>query len=175
METIQVSLAGVQKELEVSLQHITDIVKFGLTAAQAVPEQELTLPGYRIGMSTAAEAALSFHDAKHLFQLWTLRNGMRDAVEAVNAFLETARTACTAALLIGEAQVSGQQLSVAKWTSRVSTEGERFHKLGLPDKIAQFATKYDASLVAESEAEIKSINQAREPEGMHLILPHCHH
>lgn len=162
MEMLQISLAGVQGELEISLQHTIDIVKFGLTAAEEAIEKELAYPGSTIGYSTAAKAMLSFPEAKYRFHLWTLTNGMRDAVEIVSAFLETARSACAATMLVAKTQSgSKRELSILDWNSQVQNDARKFHKLGLPDKIEHFGTKYSKVLIPESTAEIKSINQGR--------------
>ena len=162
MEILQISLASVQRELEISLQHTIDVVKFGLTAAEEATEKELAYPDLTIGYSTAANAILTFPEVKHRFHLRTLTNGMRDAVEIVGAFLETARSACAATMLVAKTQASSMtELSTLDWNSQVQSDARKFHKLGLPDKIEHFGSKYSELLIPEATAEIKSINQGR--------------
>src|SRR5215472_16941068 len=84
---------------ERALQRAIDLVSFGLTARETVPEGEVGLPGEVLRFVAGSSYVMTFPEAKEEFGLWVLQSGFRDIVEGLHDFLEEARVACGAVAL----------------------------------------------------------------------------
>jgi hypothetical protein len=82
-----------------ALQRAIDLVSFGLTARETVPEGEVRLPGEVLRFAVASNYVMTFPEAKEEFGPWVLQSGFRDIVEGLHDFLEEARVACGAVSL----------------------------------------------------------------------------
>ena len=112
---------------ERALQRAIDLVSFGLTARETVPEGEVGLPGEVLRFVAGSSYVMTFPEAKEEFGLWVLQSGFRDIVEGLHDFLEEARVAC------GAVALGPKSTRPAGWIPpfpRDSREGQEFHRLG---------------------------------------------
>jgi hypothetical protein len=78
---------------------------------------------------------------------------LRDAVEVAASFLEDVRQAAAFFELSKRRDILGSDLN------RVFSESQRFHRLGLPNKIESLRAKY--SIMASFDTHVLSLNAAR--------------
>lgn len=158
-------------QLQATLQRTMDSVAVGLICVEQVKEPPplpfvlaegspslpaLSIPGvaFQVGLAKGS----SFEDGRARFPAWVLGCGLRDCIEAVLLYLDEVRS--VAAVF----SVGGGAMSSTDWGRTVDPRGpvgQRFHRLGLKDKMTYLADRYDASLRGDYAEEMLSINQAR--------------
>jgi hypothetical protein len=151
-----INLAALQGTLQRSLQHVQDVVSFGLIASQNASEQTLQLPGAFFHMMPASNETLDFETARNEFNKWVLMAGMRDCVEGVNVFLDRCRRVCFLQSMADKPEIPAEE-----WNKGMVEESIRFHRKGLPDKIKHMQNKYGDSILPEVTKDVLSINLAR--------------
>jgi len=151
-----INLAALQGTLQRSLQHVQDVVSFGLIASRNASEQTLQMPGAFFHMMPASNVALDFETARREFNKWVLMAGMRDYVEAVNVFLDRCRPVCFLQSMADKPGIPAEE-----WNKGMVDESRRFHRKGLPEKIKHMQNEYGDSILPEVTEDVLSINLAR--------------
>jgi hypothetical protein len=155
---LRVNLDGLSGSLHRQLQGLMNFVALGLKAAENCGTESLSLPDVELPhtLSNAPE----IWDSERLqreFKRWILAAGVRDGVEAFSRVLEGVREVLAAWSM----SLVGEKIPVDLWNSRLVTEGQQFHRKGLPDKLAFLRKNYSVSLPAPKEGYLISINRAR--------------
>ena len=148
---VTVNLDALLGELQRALQFSINLVAMALKSAPPVPDDELRLP---IGIfSTTFDRRLQWgpEEAVGHYQTWALSHGLRDAVEGVSSFLESAHQALSAWALV-ERQNSGARLTQADWSAGMN--GAAFHRLGLPDKLSHIQEEHHVALDNDLERHV---------------------
>jgi len=102
----------------------------------------------------------SSDDARSDYQDWIFGNGLRDAIEAVGAFLEEIRQVL-ALWAIGDRQSAGEQITGAIWNAEMQDAGKRFHRLGFPDKVEALRAGLHTHVDSVLNEHVLSVNAAR--------------
>ena len=155
-------------QLQVRLQHIMDMVAIGLTGIEDSQQTELTMPGTMFQMKPGNNASLNIEDAKLQSKSWILMSAMRDFIEAVSAFLEEVRIACSSfailkSISLGPTIVLTDDTTklLNDWMQNVEAENKKFNRLGLPDKVERLKADYSTTIIPVSISDILSMNIAR--------------
>jgi hypothetical protein len=156
---VNVNLGALLGQLQAAIQRTIHLTALGLNAVSRLSQEDLQLPGTSIQLSLAGPSPWPIEEAQEAFSHWTLVNGFRDASEAVSGFLESTRTVL-AVWQLGIRQQS-TPLTIGDWQETVQSEGHRFHRSGLPDKIEHLQQTYGLSLDPDLIMHIRSINAAR--------------
>ena len=154
--SIRVNLAALLGSLKRSIQRSIDLVSLGLMSAEAAATEDMILPGAYLQLAIAGDKRRDLETIKNEFRAWVLEGGLRDCVEAIGSFLEEVRAVCAVWSVAGQSPITGEQ-----WNERIVHESRRFHRLGLPDKIAFLKERYHPALLNDLEDEILTINAAR--------------
>jgi hypothetical protein len=152
--TVRIDIAGLQQEFGRSVQRCVDLVSFGLISAEKLPEQELVLPGSRFQLQDYGPR--DFNTARTSFCEWVLAAGFQDLIAAVNGLLEQVRLICAIWSLGPATLISGTD-----WRSAVVGESTRFHRLGLPHKLAFLVREHGFNIDDKLARVVLSINAAR--------------
>ncbi len=132
------------------------MVAFGLQAAERFDTPRLVMPNTRLVMQLSSDAAAwDVTEVRKAFANWTIACGLRELIEEFSEALALARE-FLAAWALGSGEIRGED-----WNHRMVDEGRRFHRLGLPDKLDFFRREYQVELPADKEADLFSINRAR--------------
>jgi hypothetical protein len=112
------------------------------------------------GISTTFDCNLQWtpEEATRQHQIWTLSNGLRDAIEGVSYFLESSHRVLSVWSL-AERQQSGVQLQFSDW--RTAMKGTSFHRLGFPDKLSHMQSEHGIALDKDLARQVVSVNAAR--------------
>ena len=161
-QTIQVNvnLDGLRGELQRALQKVMYLVATGMQSPMDIAPEKLQVPSSGVHIVFDGTLPWTGDEAKAEYVEWVLANGFRDALEAVNAFLESAHTVlCTFALM--DRQRAGERTTVGHWEELVANPGRKFHRFGLPDKLDALVTSLGLSLDGSLLAHLRSANDAR--------------
>ena len=155
---VNVNLNGLRGGLQRSLQRIICLVATGLEAKSDVGPNEIYLPtNIKSSFSNLGLNKETFHEQ---YTKWVLSNGFRDAIESVGVFLESAHKVLSVWELI-EKQNSGATITGDEWNQIFQDVGNKFHRLGLPDKLEHISEAHDIEIKESFKAQILSINKAR--------------
>lgn len=157
---LDVNLSAAIGQLQRALQRSLDLTAFGLHAADQAAERDLNLPETFFHLSPAQNEALGFDAAKTEFRAWTVRNGLRDSIEAFSLYLDEVRTVCGIWSLGGDWASGGVATTVGEWQARMVTEARKFHEMGLPHKLDFLEKEYGLGRPPFVD-EILTINAAR--------------
>ncbi len=158
--SIHIDLGSFKGGLQRALQRATDMVAFGLWAAEnAPPTDDHGVPGAFFQVSPAENIRLDFDGKKQAFPGWVLANGLRDCIEAAHTFLEEARRVCSVWVAFnGRSRMTGIEWN--EWQRKEEAEALAFHRKGLPDKFDALA-KHSATLVTPLKGHVLAINRTR--------------
>ena len=157
---IDINLNAPQHELQRSIQKCIYLVAGGLLSASQIEEPKLKLPDTSIEMTFDPSLVWSAPDVRSHLQEWILLNGFRDAVESLGSFLELNHAICSAWGLI-QLQAQGRTLTRADWERTMVGEAQKFHRLGLPDKLNHLNEVHGIELDPALSRHMLSINAAR--------------
>ena len=153
---ITINLDGLVGELQLSLQTAINFVAISLQATPPRSMDDLRLPQAVFATTFAQSARWSHVEALEKYQTWAIANGLRDAVEGVSSFSESAHKVLT---LWGLASANGGRVSFGDYQAVI--EGAAFHRLGLPDKLSHLKAEHGVALDQTLERQILSVNNAR--------------
>lgn len=156
--SVNVNLNGLLGELQSSIQKVICLVAAGLNATIDVEPDELVLPATM--KSTFGRRGLSKEQFNIEYSEWIISNGFRDAIESVSSFLESAHRVLSIWELI-EKQQGGTPISGKEWNSLSLDAGNKFHRLGLPDKLEHIENAQGIEIGELYKEQILSINVAR--------------
>ena len=155
---VNINLNGLRGELQRSLQKIICLVATGLEAKSDVDPNEIALPtNIKSSFSNLDLNKEKFHGQ---YTEWVLSNGFRDAIESVSSFLESAHRVLSIWGLI-EKQNSGRAITGEEWNQIFQDVGNKFHRLGLPDKLEHISKIHGIEVKDSHKEQILSINVAR--------------
>ncbi|MEH6638665.1 MAG: hypothetical protein V7717_05285 [Porticoccaceae bacterium] len=155
---VNINLNGLHGELQSSLQRIICLVATGLEANSDVDPNEIALPtNIKSSFSNLDLNKENFHIQ---YTEWILSNGFRDAIESVSSFLESAHRVLAIWDLI-EKQNSGAPIKGDEWNQIFQDVGNKFHRLGLPDKLEHISKEHGIEVTDSYKEQILSINVAR--------------
>lgn len=153
---ITVSLDALLGELQFSLQTAINLLAISLRATPPESMDDLRLPQEIFATTFAQSARWSHAEALEKHQTWAISNGLRDAVEGVSSFIESAHRV----LSIWElASVNGGRVTYGEYLAAM--EGAAFHRFGLPDKLAHLKSEHGIAIDATLERQVLSVNNAR--------------
>lgn len=149
---IEVNLPAALAKLQVRLQRLADLASIGVTGVQKVGEEEFQVSPFFASVDLASNNRLSFAEIKDEFTHWCLRNSFTEAIDQVSAFLEECR-------FIARLYHMGSKVSGSAWNDALLDERKKFHKKGLPEKIAYLRERY--SVGSQFEDHVLSLNRVR--------------
>jgi len=155
---ITINLDALLGELQHSLQFTINLVAFSLQTEHSTIQDELRLPIENITTIFSKRLQWSNEEASEYQRIWVLTNGLRDIVEGVNLFIESAHKVLSVWSLIDRQNV-GEQLNSVIWQKEM--QGTAFHRLGLPDKLEHLYKEHNISLDKDLARHLLSINTAR--------------
>jgi hypothetical protein len=147
-------------ELQRSLQKAIYLVAAGLQTTDQVTSDLLRMPVSTISMTFDPGLKWSTEQAREQYSEWILSNGFRDIIESVSAFLESAHTVVSL-WAISEQSEEGAKITGEDWNRAIVTGGQRFHRLGFPDKLAHLANEHQIPCDETLGSHVLSINAAR--------------
>ena len=156
--TVKVNLDGLRGELQRSLQRIICLVATGLEAKSDVDPNEISLPTNI--KSSFSSLDLNKENYYEQYTEWVLSNGFRDSIESAGVFLESAHRVLSVWELI-EKQNSGATITGDEWNQIFQDVGNKFHRLGLPDKLEHISESHGIEIKESFNEQILSINIAR--------------
>ncbi|MDD3447630.1 MAG: hypothetical protein PHF72_01200 [Gammaproteobacteria bacterium] len=156
--SVNINLNGLRGELQNSIQKVICLIAAGLNAVIEVEPDELMLPATI--KSTFGKLGLSKEQFNSEYSEWILSNGFRDAIESVSSFLESAHRVLSIWELI-EKQQNGTPISGEDWNSVFLDAGNKFHRLGLPDKLDHIENAHGIEVGESYKEQVMSINVAR--------------
>lgn len=153
---INVDLNSLAGGLQRSIQRTADLVRLGLSSADQPLSGSPWTPASGIHYFAASPRDLDSAELRTDFRVWVVSNGFREIVEQAQAFIEQVRRVCAA--LSFEA---GSLVAPDEWNRRVNKDARRFHRLGLPDKLAELESEFPTLTLPLSTQHLKSINRCR--------------
>lgn len=155
---VTVNLNGLIGELQRSLQQTICLVANGLSAPTDSDPNEIALPvNIQSFFARLDWNRETFHEK---YCEWILSAGFRDAIESLGAFLESANRVLSIWGLLKK-QDATSPITVGDWNGIFLDSGNKFHRLGLPDKIDNLCGSRGLSVPDELKAQVLSINIAR--------------
>lgn len=155
---VNINLDGLCGELQRSLQKVICLVATGLAAKSDIEPNEITLPANI--KSTFSGLTINKQEFHAQYTQWVLSNGFRDAIESVGSFLESAHRVLSIWELL-EQQNSGTTITSDDWNRIFQDVGNKFHRLGLPDKLENLSNYHGINIKDSFKEQILSINVAR--------------
>ena len=153
---ITINLDALLGELQFSLQTAINLLSISLRATPPESMDDLRLPQEVFATTFAQSARWSQAEALEKHQTWAIGNGLRDAVEGVSSFIESAHRV----LSIWElASTSGGRVTYREYQEIL--DGKAFHRLGLPDKLAHLKSEHGIAIDGTLERQVLSVNNAR--------------
>jgi hypothetical protein len=155
---IKVNLDALLGELQHALQYSIHLVSIALRSEIPSEPEKLCLP--TDGISTIFDSRLqwSHEEAGQHFHTWALSNGLRDAIEGVSSFIESAHQVLSAWAFV-ERQNGDTLLRYSDWET--SMDGKAFHRFGLPDKLTHIQQEHGIDLDKDLQRHVLSVNTAR--------------
>jgi hypothetical protein len=148
---ISVDLLALRQSFVARLQYLLELLNFGFVSSARVNSADYG-PYDQFLTVSFGERLMSFDLTVDEARRWYLTNGLRDAIEVVNAFLEQCRTICALVDAV-DAQ------DIDRVNAAIDSEARRFHKHGLPRKIEILREQYGVSSFLDSH--VISINSVR--------------
>lgn len=162
METIPfhitINLDALLGELQHALQYSIHLVSIALRSEVPSEPEKFCLPTDGIRTIFDSRLQWSHEEAGQHFQTWALSNGLRDAIEGVSSFIESAHQVLSAWALV-ERQNGGTLLRHSDWATGM--DGTAFHRLGLPDKLTHIHREHNIDLDKDLQRHVLSVNAAR--------------
>jgi hypothetical protein len=153
---ISVNLGALTGQLQLTLQRAMNLVAIGLQAGKNIAQHPLVFPDTAMFHQLASNEEWTPEFTAAEWKRWTLRNGFRDAAEAVNSFFEEVQ----GILAVFSLQIK-KGLTGADWNDVVDSRMKRFHRLGLPDKINFMDKQYGFRFDPVQTEQVYSVNSAR--------------
>lgn len=155
---VNINLNGLLGELQRSLQKVICLVATGLGAEIKVEPDELMLPTtVKSSFSKLGVGREKFYSE---YREWVLSNGFRDAIENFSSFLESAHRVLSVWEL-QEKQDKGTPVFKNDLNRIFLDSGNKFHRLGLPDKIYHIAIEHGIQIKDSYKGQVLSINLSR--------------
>lgn len=127
---------------------------FGLAHADRVHEVPVPFTDTSISYQFAQRQPAEAVEAE--FRQWIIGATLRDAIEALNEYLEVIAQCCHGLHFLQEGPAT--RMEAETYLQRAH---KRFHRAGLPDKLDRIRGMTDVSVVPESERHILNINRCR--------------
>ena len=140
-------------QLHLAIHTTTRLVAIGLKMAEQIDGSEVELPAF-FRHKFSGFPVQSIDETRNSFNVWSLRNGFRDCVESLGKFLEETRLVC-AVISFGPSRIEREQFN------RIDKEGRKFHRGGLPDKLAELQKQFSLPIDSDTLLFLESINAAR--------------
>jgi hypothetical protein len=156
--TVNVNLNGLLGELQRSLQRIICLVATGLEAKSDVDPNDISLSANI--KSSFSDLKIDKEEFQSQYAEWILSNGFREAIESVGNFLESAHRVLSIWELI-EKQNTDTKITGDDWNKIFQDIGNKFHRLGLPDKLEHISKIHGIEIKNSYKEQILSINVAR--------------
>lgn len=155
-QQITINLDGLLGELRLSLQTTINLLAISLRATPPESMDDLRLPQEVVATVFAQGANWSHAEALEKHQTWAIANGLRDAVEGVSSFIESAHKVLSVWDL---ARANGGRVAYSEYQKAM--DDTSFHRLGLPDKLTHLKTQHGIAIDATLERQVLSVNNAR--------------
>jgi len=157
---IQVNLDAPKGELQRAIQRTIYLVSGALNSTTQIEEGHLKLPEIELETNFDSSLKWSPDEVSRNLKEWVLRNGFRDAVEFLSAFLESIHSVYTFWSLV-QKQNGGQILTGLDWQYATESEPKKFHRLGFPDKLDHLRDSHGVNVDPAVLKNILSANSAR--------------
>jgi hypothetical protein len=155
-----VTLDGLRGELQRSLQRAIYLVACGLQATEQITGDMLKLPDEAFQMIYTSHLKWTDAEARSEFTEWVLLNGFREVIESVSSFLESGHRVLSF-WKVAEKQRGGVLITGADWNETIHAGGNRFHRLGFPDKLTHLVKEHELPISEEEQRRVLSVNVAR--------------
>lgn len=153
--------------IQTELQKAIDLVSFGLHAAEDLEIDSLEIPGVTFHFTPAQSKSMEIDEAREVFGVWVLGNGLRDCVDAIGPSLEWARRICFLWTRKGAVSVNDDgslrlsaQIAEGEWNEQLVQEGADFEYWPLRKKLNFLEESYGLKIPELTEA-VLSISYAR--------------
>jgi hypothetical protein len=156
---VSINLDALLGELQQALQLTINLVAVALQAKLSKGE-ELRLPRGVIATTFASNLAWTTEEASEHHKIWALSNGLRDTVEGLSNFLESAHHVLSTWAL-ADCQNEDGCLKASAWDEEIINGGKAFHRLGFPDKLSHITASHGVTLDETLARQVVSINTAR--------------
>src|SRR5262249_33385222 len=127
---LSINLSALQGKLLVQLQRLLDILAVSLAGLERVDDSAYAGFSPFFTLATAQNERLTRLSAVAEAQRWYLCTAFRDAIELTHAFLDECWLVCVFFSLSGQGTITG-----ADYNRIVGPEAQKFHRLGMPDKL----------------------------------------
>ena len=149
--SVNVNLDALRGELQVSLQKVICLVATGLESTIDIEPNDIVLPTNI--KSSFGKLEWSKDEFNNQYSEWVLSNGFRDAIESVSSFLESAHRVLSIWELV-EKQKIGTTIAGDEWNKIFQDVGNKFHRLGLPDKINHISTDHGIEITDSFKEQV---------------------
>lgn len=157
---IQIDLGGLPGRIQRVLKAATNLVAIGLNALDSISPGSFALPDVAMHHHFDSNNPWSTDFAKETWKQWILRNGFRDAAEAISGILEEVQGVLSYWYIL-QLQTENGEVTVGHWNEIVVARAHKFHKRTLPQKI-EFLEKHYAFMPDPSLLrQVFSIHGAR--------------
>jgi len=136
--SLKISLPALQGMTLRKLQRLVDILRFSKVGATLVGSGNFPQLDF-LTLNPSQNTHLSLDAARAAALDWHVLHCLRDAIEAVSAFLEDVRLLADIYQLTSKGEIKGSE-----WNA-VLAQNRPFHRLGLPDKIQKIKASYGVS------------------------------
>lgn len=153
---ITINLDALLGELQFSLQTAINLVAISLRATPPESMDDLRLPQEVFATTFAQSGRWSHAEALEKHQTWAIANGLRDAVEGVSSFIESAHRVLAVWDL---ASANGGRVTYGEYQKAM--DGAAFHRLGLPDKLTHLKSEHGLAINETLVRQVLSVNNAR--------------
>jgi hypothetical protein len=153
---ITINLDALLGELQFSLQTAINLLAISLQATPPESMDDLRLPQEVFATSFAQSVRWSHAEALEKHQTWAIANGLRDAIEGVSSFIESAHRVLSVWDL-----ASKNDGRVTYGEYQKAMEGTAFHRLGFPDKLTHLKSEHGIAIDETLERQVLSVNNAR--------------
>lgn len=144
--------------IQAELQKAIDLVSFGLHAAEELEIDSLEIPGVTFHLTPAQSKSMTVEEARDVFRVWVLGNGLRDCVDAIGPSLEWARRICFLWTRDGEVSVNDDgslrlsaKIAGGEWNDQLIREGAEFEYWPLRKRLSFLEDSYGMTTPESAE------------------------
>ncbi len=158
--SLHIDLAGLAGRMQRVLKATTNLVAIGLNAAPGITTDSFSIPDTPIQHQFDSNNPWSQVEAATAWRSWILRNGFRDAAEAVGGTLEEVQSVLSFWHL-AERQMALGGLQGEDWNTYVVQRGQQFHRRTFPQRLEFLEKNYSFAFDPNLLDQINTINIAR--------------
>ena len=157
---LHIDLGGLPNRMQRVLNAAMNFVAIGLNSAPGITTDSFAIPDTPIQHQFDSNNPWTADQAKEAWRIWILRNGFRDAAEAISGTLEEVQ-AVLSSWHIAELQKARGSLFGEDWNKFVVQRGQQFHRRTLPQRLEFLEKNYSFTLDSALLDQVNTINLVR--------------